>query len=212
MTITLNSLAGTGLFAGPTTSEPAPEAAPAPRKVGPAPRPNQYPGKCAKCGGRVEAGAGLLGDKVDGKWTTLHTTCPEATPAEPVAPRGVDDYTEPVWPGTYTVVTGDRHYTFRVDAQAQEADFAPGSVVVSYLAGQDNESDYRGFAFLKGGRLVAWKRFREGHTGLLAAAEALVADPEAALVSKRCVRCSRKLTTPESIALGIGPECASKGW
>ena len=30
------------------------------------------------------------------------------------------------------------------------------------------------------------------------------------LCSSRCVRCNRLLTTPESITMGIGPECASK--
>jgi hypothetical protein len=28
----------------------------------------------------------------------------------------------------------------------------------------------------------------------------------------RCCRCGRTLTTPESVELGIGPECIKKGW
>lgn len=32
----------------------------------------------------------------------------------------------------------------------------------------------------------------------------------AVMLSKRCVRCNRKLTNPESIKAGIGPECATK--
>jgi hypothetical protein len=30
-------------------------------------------------------------------------------------------------------------------------------------------------------------------------------------LAKRCMKCNRKLTTPASIAAGIGPECAKKG-
>jgi hypothetical protein len=157
----------------------------------------------------VEAGAGTLGPKQDGRWTVLHTECPSPEPAET---RSVEDYTEPVWPGTYTVPTDEGHYTFRVRTQAQDADFAPGAVLVDYLSGRDNESDFRGFAFLKGGKLVVWKRFREGHTGLLEAAQRLVDDPDEALVAKGCLRCGHKLTTKASLELGIGPECAGKGW
>lgn len=171
-------------------------------------RPNRYPGKCARCGVHVEAEAGLLGERVGSRWTVIHTECPE--PAEPEF-KSVDEYDEPVWPGTYTVVTDDGHYTFRVRVQASDADFAPGSTVVQYLAGPDNESSYRGFAFLRKGSLNVWRSFKESHD-LIAAAEILVSDPDAALVAKQCLRCGRKLTTPESLALGIGPECASKGW
>ena len=39
---------------------------------------NVYAGRCAKCAGHVAAGAGLLGSKVDGRWTVEHATCPTA--------------------------------------------------------------------------------------------------------------------------------------
>lgn len=204
MTATLNSLQGSGLF-GSATVAPPQEATPSPKNQ----RPNKFAGRCSRCGSTVEAGAGTLGPKQDGRWTVLHTECPSEEPPEH---RSVDDYTEPVWPGTYTVPSDEGHRTFRVRTQAQDADFAPGAILVDYLAGPDNENDFRGFAFLKGGKLVVWKRFREGHTGLIEAAERLVADPDAALVSKSCLRCGRKLTTPASLERGIGPECAEKGW
>lgn len=35
-------------------------------------RPNKFPGKCTFCGGRVAAGAGVLGPKVGGRWTVRH--------------------------------------------------------------------------------------------------------------------------------------------
>lgn len=37
---------------------------------------NAYAGSCTLCGGRVEAGAGHLGGRVDGRWTVEHATCP----------------------------------------------------------------------------------------------------------------------------------------
>lgn len=40
-------------------------------------RPNSYPGTCTSCAGHVPAAAGLLGGKVDGRWTVQHTSCPQ---------------------------------------------------------------------------------------------------------------------------------------
>lgn len=46
---------------------------------------NRYPGKCSACGQWLDAGAGLLGPKVDGRWTVKHDgTCP-ARPSKLVA-------------------------------------------------------------------------------------------------------------------------------
>lgn len=39
-------------------------------------RPNSYAGTCSRCGTHVAAQAGLLGPKVDGRWTVEHTECP----------------------------------------------------------------------------------------------------------------------------------------
>jgi len=36
-------------------------------------RPNTYAGRCSTCGSHVAAGAGLLGPKVEGRWTVEHT-------------------------------------------------------------------------------------------------------------------------------------------
>lgn len=43
-------------------------------------RPNTYAGTCSDCGTRVAAGAGHLGPKVNGRWTTQHTDCANNTP------------------------------------------------------------------------------------------------------------------------------------
>jgi hypothetical protein len=38
-------------------------------------RSNTYAGVCSSCGTRVAAGAGLLGGKVNGRWTVRHSNC-----------------------------------------------------------------------------------------------------------------------------------------
>jgi len=112
-------------------------------------------------------------------------------------------------PGLYTVVRGGDRRTFRVEVQPSDAKFAPGETILSYLSGSDNTGDYTSMAFVVGSALRVFKRYRE--SAVVEFAEALMADPDAALVAKHCARCGRTLTTPESIAAGFGPECASKG-
>lgn len=127
-------------------------------------------------------------------------------PAAPAAPAPATFH---VHPGVYTVVTPEGRRTFKVEVQASDAKFAPGQVIISYLAGADNDSDYTGFGFIVGNTVRPWKRYAD--SPLLSFAAALMADPDAALVSKNCARCNRTLTTPESITAGLGPECVKKG-
>ena len=117
--------------------------------------------------------------------------------------------------GFYTVITGNTHRTFRIHTQPKDASFAPGKQVIGYLHGPDNGRDYRGFGFIQGGKLVPWKRFQASYD-LLAVARFLLesdgteAGKEYAKQSGNCYVCNRLLTTPESIAAGIGPTCASR--
>lgn len=119
--------------------------------------------------------------------------------------------------GIYTVV-GPKggHRTLRFHT-AKSGYFA-GKVVVDYLSGPNNETDYRGFANLDGNQQVrVWKRYAEA-TDIIAALKFLArgADSQAeagkayAVASGCCYRCGRTLTTPESVAAGIGPECSKK--
>ena len=166
--------------------------------------PNRYSGTCSTCQGRVEIGEGFV-HRGDGKWLTTHNECPPAVP-EPIS--GTEAIS--VWPGIYTVVLEDHYRTFRVRIQPSDAKFAPGSTILEYLAGKNNDSDYTGFAFVKDGRLVLWKRFRDD--GVLADdARAFLADPDAALVAKHCARCGETLSVPTSVAQGFGPTCVKKG-
>jgi len=188
----------------------------------PTPIVNRYPGLCATCGFRVEVGAGVATVNAASKWQVSHHAgrCP-STPATPTAPDNPavasitagngQVYIGPM-PGIYTLETDSGHTTFRIRVQPTTSDFAPGSTVLEYLTGPDNTSDYTGFAFVKGGRLNVWRRFKEGHDDLLADAREFLEAPDAAVVARTCIRCSRLLTTPESVAAGIGPRCETLGW
>jgi hypothetical protein len=132
----------------------------------------------------------------------------EATEAMPVIPNG-----------TYTIVLDsndpNRAYrTLRVSNAPAHFTVSAGTQVISYLAGPDNSSDYKSFAFLTGSRIGIWKSFRQS-ADLIKAANMLVVDPMTharayVLRSKKCFVCDRPLTTPQSIKAGIGPICAEK--
>lgn len=129
--------------------------------------------------------------------------------APTIASTGIHD-------GFYTVVGYHAHYTFRLVTNDADAAFAPGKQIISYLTGPCNESDYVAFGFVINGRLIVWKRFAQGYERIQAAARFLLSGNPGehgkayALESGRCYICNRTLTTPESIAAGIGPTCAGK--
>lgn len=116
--------------------------------------------------------------------------------------------------GTFTVVGpkgGHRTLKFHT---AKSGYFA-GKVVVAYLNGSNNETDYQGFANIDENKQVwVWKRFAEA-TDIIAALKFLAHGPKAlqqagkayAVASGNCYVCGRKLTDNVSIALGIGPKC-----
>lgn len=108
--------------------------------------------------------------------------------------------------------TGE-HYTFKVIKVQPEYSHWPERWKVHVLSGRDNTRDYRfignirkddGFygtlEYTESFKAFAWcwnhldkcgERFEFNHAG-------------------RCGRCGRLLTTPESVAAGIGPECQDK--
>lgn len=120
--------------------------------------------------------------------------------------------------GTYTLTNpaSGGYRTYRV--QTWERDVG-GSVelsrVLQLLVGSDNEGDFVGFAFLTDRGPSVWRRFQSANDknqwGRLAwwfwKTVAEGEGPLQAQLSKRCLRCNRKLTTPESLERGVGPEC-----
>lgn len=168
---------------------------------------------CVSCEHHIAAGEEILYRATDKK--IHHNACPISVTA-PSNEASTSPQTPPL-DGYYTVVMGDGTYrTFRIHTQDDNAQFARGKRVISYLSGSDNENDYQGFAFLNPDNSVfTWKRYAD-NTQLTALATALVTgDHKAAGVtyakqSGNCYVCNRKLTTPESIDAGIGPVCATK--
>lgn len=137
---------------------------------------------------------------------------------------------------TFTLVsrvTGQR-FTYKVKSASKDRDknWSTGNqdrstFFVSLLTGSDNENSYRylglmkakqfgGFDFIQTAKSCAHK----GSPSFDAFAYVWrMLDESAQWPSKvefwhegSCCRCGRKLTVPESVANGIGPECATKGF
>lgn len=128
--------------------------------------------------------------------------------------------------GTHTIQSPrGGHRTFRIATQPDDAEFAPGQRIVSLLCGPDNETSYVGFGFVssyadRGVELVKlWRRFLskpgepssdfEWYADMLMNSQKYEASGYRYLCEARCIRCNRKLTTPVSINLGVGPDCAA---
>lgn len=105
------------------------------------------------------------------------------------------------------------HRTIRVITQKEDAKFAPGRRIVQLLTGSDNTKSYTGFGFIENdGQISVWHKKRG--PDILRIAD-MVTNPEKyqnrGIVYNfegHCRICNRLLTTPESVALGIGPTCA----
>jgi hypothetical protein len=108
-------------------------------------------------------------------------------------------------------------FTFKIEKSDGNG---PASHFVSVLTGPQNTTDYTfvGSVF-DGQRYFHGKRSRISPNAASAVAakwvcEKVLAGTEMKGVEVwhegRCGRCARPLTTPESIQLGIGPECAKK--
>jgi hypothetical protein len=136
--------------------------------------------------------------------------------------------------GTYTIQnkeTGE-HRTFSIKTQKDDSRFAPGKRILALLTGCDNNSDYTGFGFVDDEQVHLWRSkqtvaflhysrmIQAAHKAIQAASvdNDGVADAEfdyfdrhyTVKSARRCMRCNRKLTTPESISRGLGEDCASK--
>ena len=133
--------------------------------------------------------------------------------------------------GTITVLLRNgKHFTYRVHT-VKKGDLE-GKRIVALLNGPDNNSNYKGFGFVVPERanvaangqhpnwvdvpdsqdIAIWKKCRseafEKHAKLLLghANEHVVEWMQ----EGRCMKCGRKLTTPESLKAGIGPVCAGR--
>lgn len=141
--------------------------------------------------------------------------------------------------GTYTVSHPTQgHFTIKLWT-GQKGDFT-GKRILSLLTGPNNETDFKGVAFWNDERKIAhvWRRFKGARSsfpidgyhwqkdgGWSAYEQKLAiwcclavrgsssywrAEGYSLLLESRCCICNRKLTHPESIEAGIGPECARR--
>jgi hypothetical protein len=130
--------------------------------------------------------------------------------------------------GRYTVESTEtgEHRTFWVRTQGADAEFAPGRRVVSLLTGSQNDDPacYTAFGFVEesGIRVFPskqasgprWAQFADLlWTLALDGAFSSWADKGFRIhLEGHCAKCNRVLTTPASIARGIGPICAEGGF
>lgn len=173
-------------------------------------RTNKYPGRCDKCDGWVPAETGLLVG-APGNWSVQHKNCDAVVSGAPEPERV--EFKVP--DGTYTIIAEGFYKTIRVRTQSEDSSFKPGAAILAYLSGPNNEADYTSFAnSTHSGGVYVWKG-HQGNATLREAVKVLLGDPKAAAVaygqeSGTCAVCGRTLTTPESLARGMGSTCASR--
>lgn len=119
--------------------------------------------------------------------------------------------------GWYTIV-GPKggHRTLRLQTVEEKSDGV--KQWLAYLSGSDNEGDYLTIGFVHGNEVKLFRKHEGKYADIVAAARFLIKNADKigeygkqyALRSGKCYRCGRKLTTPESIANGIGPVCSQK--
>lgn len=146
---------------------------------------NRYAGDCAACGKRVGAGEGLAKRTADG-WKVGHRTRTACTEAPEATPRR--EITEGFW----FILTGETITVYKV----QHAHHGSGRLYAKILDG--GTFDYA----------------PEGMRDLRASGQKMDMDTARKFghLYGMCCRCGRILTDENSIAAGIGPKCASKGF
>jgi hypothetical protein len=141
--------------------------------------------------------------------------------------------------GTYTITDGERHYTVRLHTKDFNGE-AMRVVELLTGPDNTDFGSWTGLGFYhedgEQPRACMWKKHRAATTAghavvttdnwnadwskvtkkvavflsLATGGETWRARGYSVLEESRCIRCNRKLTTPESIEAGIGPECANK--
>jgi len=119
--------------------------------------------------------------------------------------------------GFYQVIIDDKSYVFRIYTHESDAKTYPCRQIIA-IAGGRNSRTFTNFGIIQDGviihQFVWWKR-EEYNDGVVAAAKRLLegdTDEAGRVYGRkfgRCYVCNRKLTDPNSLATGIGPDCAS---
>jgi len=124
--------------------------------------------------------------------------------------------------GKYTLknpATG-QHKTFKI--HTKQRGNLKGKRILSLLVGPDNMNSYRGFAFVNDDGIKVWSKYCTENSVWQKYAnilwDVLTNYDNSSYIKRglqlfkeaRCIRCNRTLTHPDSIEMGIGPECAGK--
>lgn len=129
--------------------------------------------------------------------------------------RTYDHSTQVVTDGYYTVQGNTSHRTIRLTT-VKDSDGV--KQWLAYLSGSDNVGDYTTVGFVHGNEVTLFAKNQGKFADIFAAARYVVKNVDRlgefgknyATRSGNCFRCNRLLTTPESVARGLGPTCASK--
>lgn len=125
-----------------------------------------------------------------------------------------------IFNGAITIVSpkSPDHRTFRIKTIKEGT--LKGKRILSLLTGPDNTSSYTGFAFVSETGVHLWSKYRgnplfERYAYLVWELSTnkqspLLAEGYKILTQGTCICCNRMLTTPESIAQGIGPFCKER--
>lgn len=150
---------------------------------------NKYGGKCAKCGVWIGAGQGLLGERINGRWSVLHVECParvvsKRSTAKSDAPEG------------FHLLDGEIY-------KVQIAVHGSGRPYAKHLA----------VSVVGGASKGKWE-YAPGLTRNLNGDTLLTKDQaqEYGKLYGVCCICGATLTNETSIEAGIGPVCAGREW
>lgn len=125
--------------------------------------------------------------------------------------------TQKVFNGIYTLENKETgtYTTFKIHTVRKGK--LEGKRLVSRLVGPNNQFSYQGIGFVNdNGTVKLWNRFNnQKYKQMMNILFSLINNGDDSRfanrvnlkLSKRCIRCNRTLTTPQSIELGIGPEC-----
>ncbi len=121
--------------------------------------------------------------------------------------------------GTITVLLkSGKHFTYRLST-VRKGDLE-GKRIAALLTGPDNNASYKGFGFIISPEegitdpvIKVWRKYLQSeafmkHAQLL---EGCANEHVQEWMQEgRCMKCGRKLTTPESLKAGVGPVCAGR--
>ena len=126
-----------------------------------------------------------------------------------------------IFNGTITLVNRETDSYITLMIKTVQNGQLKGKRILSQLVGSDNVNSYKGFAFVNNDDTI--KVWRKASTPKLEQVSEIVrslmvegedsrfAEKVEMKLSRKCFRCNRKLTTPESIDEGIGPICRELG-